>query len=71
VEHPPEHIAYALPRLLIVSGAPARFLKRVGKNGIGATAALFFYFAPPTFEFAHPEFSVLGGQTRIVAHPNY
>jgi len=52
-------------------GAPARFLKKVGKKGIGAAAAVFFYFAPPTFEFAHPEFSVLGGQRRIVAHPNY
>jgi len=40
-------------------------------KGIGATAPIFFYFAPPTFEFAHPEFIVLGGQTRIVAHPNY
>jgi len=53
------------------SGAPARFLKRVGKKSIGATAPISFYFAPPTFEFAHPEFIVLGGQTRIVAHPNY
>jgi len=34
-------------------------------------SADFFCFAPPTFEFAHPEFIVLGGQTRIVAHPNY
>jgi len=31
----------------------------------------FFYFVPPTFEFAHPAFSDLGRQTRIVAHPNY
>jgi len=33
-----------------------------------------FFFtlpSPPTFEFADPEFSVLGEQTRIVAHPNY
>jgi len=41
--------------------APARFLKRVDKK----------YFVPPTFEFGHPKLSVLGGTTRIVAHPNY
>jgi len=34
-------------------------------------SADFFYFAPSTFEFAHPEFSVLGGQMGIDAHPNY
>jgi len=43
----------------------------VGKKEICAAAPLFLYFAPPTFEFTHPEFIVLGGQTRIVAHPNY
>jgi len=42
----------------------------VGKKGIGAAAAIFFTLPPPTFEFAHPECSLLGGQTRIVAHPN-
>jgi len=39
------------------AGAPARFLKRVGKKRIGMAAPIFFYFAPPTFGFAHPEFS--------------
>jgi len=43
----------------------------VGKKGIGAIAPIFFTLPPSTFEFAHPEFIVLGGQTRIVAHPNY
>jgi len=56
---------------MVAHGAPARFLKRVGKKGIGTTAPIFFYFTPPTFEFAHPEFIVLGEQTHIVAHPNY
>jgi len=42
----------------------------VGKKGIGATAPNFFNFDPPTFEFAHPEFSVLGGQKRIFCPPN-
>jgi len=43
----------------------------VGKKRIGATAAIFLKIFPPAFEFAHPKLSVLGGQTRIVAHPNY
>jgi len=50
--------------------APARFLKRVGMKGIG-TKRQFFLLCPPSFEFAHPEFCVLGGQKCIVAHPNY
>jgi len=33
--------------------------------------ANFFYLAPPTFEFAHPGYSVLGGQKCLVAHPNH
>jgi len=55
---------------MVNSGALARFMKRVGKKGLGAAAPIFFYFAPPSFEFAYPEISVLGGQTRIVVHPN-
>jgi len=51
--------------------APALFLKRVGKKGIGEIALFFLLCPPPTFEFTHPEFSVLSGQKRIVAHPNY
>jgi len=44
----------------------------LGKTGIGAVAPIFSKLCPPlTFEFAHPEFSVLGGQMRIVAHPSY
>jgi len=31
----------------------------------------FFYFAPLSFIFAHPGYSVLGGQKRIIAHPNH
>jgi len=31
----------------------------------------FFHFAPPTFKFSHPGYGVLGGQKRIVAHPNH
>jgi len=47
------------------------FSEEGGQERDQRDGADFFYFAPPTFEFAHPEFIVLGGQTRIVAHPNY
>jgi len=56
---------------MVWAWAPARFLNRVGKKGIGATAPIFVYLSPTTFEFAHPGFSVLGGQHCIVAHPNH
>jgi len=41
--------------------APARFLKRAGKKGIGTAR---FFLPPPfsTLEFALPGFSVLGGK---------
>jgi len=55
-------------------GAGTFSKKRVGtgqERNRRDSADFFFYFAPPTFEFAHPEFSVLGGQKQIVAHPNY
>jgi len=46
-------------------------LKMVVKKGIGALASNLLHIATSTFEFAHPGFSVLGGQKRIVAHPNH
>jgi len=49
---------------------PAQFLKRMGKKRFGVVR-IFFYFAPPNFKFAHPGYGVLGGQKRIVAHPNH
>jgi len=53
-------------RRLVNAWVPARFLKKEGKKRFD-----LFYTLPPTFEFAHPGFSVLGGQKRIVAHANY
>jgi len=45
----------------------------VGKKKIGTAKPILFYFAPPTFKFAHTAFSVLGGQKCIVARldPNH
>jgi len=54
---------------MVISGAPARFLKRVGKKGIGAAVPILFYFAPPPppqliFESSLPTLGVvlMGGQ---------
>jgi len=42
-----------------------------GQDRMRRGSADFFYFAPPIFKFAHPGYSVLGGQKRIAAHPNH
>jgi len=42
-----------------------------GQKWFSTQRRFFLYFAPPTFKFAHPGYSVLGGQKRIVAHPNH
>jgi len=47
------------------------FSEEGGQERDRRDSADFFLLCPTTFEFAHPEFIVLGGQTRIVAHPNY
>jgi len=41
--------------------------------GAGTIFGIFFFlnFAPPTFKFAHPGYSVLGGQKCIVAQANH
>jgi len=46
------------------------FSEEIGQESYRRGSADFFNFAPPTCEFTHPGFSILGGQTCIVAHPN-
>jgi len=41
------------------------------EGGVGKkefSAAGIFLLCPPIFQFAHPGFSILGGQKRILAH---
>jgi len=50
--------------------AAGTFSKEGGqeRNRRGSTA-IFLTFPAPIWEFAHPRFTVLSGQKRIVAHP--
>jgi len=47
------------------------YIEEGGQETVHRGSANFFYLAPLTFKFAHPEYGVLGGQKRIVAHPNH